>query len=112
MPVTATRPADYPKLKDYKPSEFMLETSHYDKAKADRAVTFVENLCHTKSQGAGFRFWLLPWQEQIVRDVFGIVKNTNMFSLHGLDCSKRFGYNKITSNIRRGELCGLYYESS
>ena len=29
------RPAGYPKLKKYKPSRFMLPTSHYDKAKAD-----------------------------------------------------------------------------
>ncbi len=40
------RPAGYPKLKNYKPSTFMLPTSHYDKAKADRAVKFIENLCH------------------------------------------------------------------
>lgn len=43
------RPKSYPKLKDYKPSLFMLPTSHYDAAKADRAVTFIENLRHTKS---------------------------------------------------------------
>ena len=43
-----TRPKDYPKLKNYQPTRFMLPTSHYDKNKADRAVTFIENLCHTK----------------------------------------------------------------
>ena len=42
------RPQNYPKLKDYKPSRFMLPTCHYDAAKADRAVTFIENLRHTK----------------------------------------------------------------
>ena len=68
-----TRPKNYPKLKDYKPSRFMLPTCHYDAAKADRAVTFIENLRHTKGKWAGKRFWLLPWQEQIIRDVFGIV---------------------------------------
>lgn len=68
------RPAGYPKLKNYKPSRFMLQTSHYDKAKADRAVKFIENLCHTKGKWAGKRFWLLPWQEQLIRDIFGIVK--------------------------------------
>ena len=47
------RPAGYPKLKNYKPSRFMLPTSHYDKAKADRAVKFIENLCHTKGKWAG-----------------------------------------------------------
>ena len=51
----------------------MLPTCHYDAAKADRAVTFIENLRHTKGKWAGKRFWLLPWQEQIIRDVFGIV---------------------------------------
>ena len=34
----------------YKPSAFMLPTSHYDKDKADRAVAFIENLCHTKGK--------------------------------------------------------------
>ena len=68
-----SRPKNYPKLENYKPSRFMLPTCHYDAAKADRAVTFIENLRHTKGKWAGKRFWLLPWQEQIIRDVFGIV---------------------------------------
>lgn len=55
-----TMPKDYPKLKDYKPSQFMLPTSHYDKAKADRAVKFIENHCRTKGKWEGKRFWLLP----------------------------------------------------
>ena len=68
------RPDGYPKLVDYKPTRFMLPTSHYDPEKADRAVNFIENLRHTKGKWAGKRFWLLPWQEQIIRDIFGIVK--------------------------------------
>jgi phage terminase large subunit-like protein len=68
------RPKGYPKFKNYKPSQFMLPTSHYDKKKADRAFTFIENLCHTKGKWAGTPFWLLPWQEQLIRDIFGIVK--------------------------------------
>lgn len=28
----------------------------------------------TKGKWAGTRFWLLPWQEQLIRDIFGIVK--------------------------------------
>ena len=58
----------------YKPSAFMLTDSHYDKDKADRAVAFIEHLCHTKGKWAGKPFLLLSWQEQIVRDLFGIVK--------------------------------------
>ena len=67
------RPSGYPRLTDYTPTKFMLPTSHYDAEKADRAVRFIENLKHTKGRWAGKRFWLLPWQEQIIRDVFGIV---------------------------------------
>ncbi len=48
-----TRPDDYPKLKDYKPSRFMLPDSHYDKKKADRAVKFIEMLPHTKGEWEG-----------------------------------------------------------
>ena len=67
------RPANFPKLIDYKPTRFMLPTSHYDTERADRAVRFIENLCHTKGKWDGKPFWLLPWQEQIIRDIFGIV---------------------------------------
>ena len=61
------------KLK-YKPTKFKAKTSVYDKEKADFAVMFMEQLCHTKGTWAGKKFELLPWQEQIVRDLFGIVK--------------------------------------
>ena len=62
------------KLKRYKPTAFKAKDSHYDRNAADFAVAFIENLCHTKGKWAGTRFWLLPWQEQIVRDVFGVVR--------------------------------------
>ena len=52
----------------------MLPTSHYDEAKADRAVRFIEMLCHTKGEFAGKPFWLLPWQMRLVKDLFGVVK--------------------------------------
>ena len=59
----------------YKPTRFRLETSRYDPAKADRAVLFIESLCHTKGEWAGKPFKLLPWQETIVRDIFGVIKS-------------------------------------
>nr|DAZ59550.1 MAG TPA: Terminase large subunit [Caudoviricetes sp.] len=87
------RPANYPKLKDYKPTRFMLPESHYDAAKADRAVRFIENLCHTKGRWAGKPFWLLPWQEQIIRDIFGIVKedDTRQFRTAYVEIPKKNG---------------------
>ena len=52
----------------------MLETSHYDEATADYVVNFIGCLCHTKGRWAGKPFDLLPWQEQIIRDIFGTLK--------------------------------------
>lgn len=96
-----TRPKDYPKLKRYKPTQFMLPTSHYDKAKADRAVTFIENLCHTKGKWAGKRFWLLPWQEQLIRDIFGIVKpdGNRQFRTAFVEICKKVGKSELAAAI-------------
>ncbi|MCD8347470.1 MAG: hypothetical protein LUD16_05855 [Lachnospiraceae bacterium] len=87
------RPKDYPKLKDYQPTRFMLETSHYDKKKADKAVNFIEQLKHTKGAWAGKRFWLLPWEEEIVRNIFGIVKGdgTRQFRTAFVEIPKKNG---------------------
>ena len=95
------RPAGYPKLKNYKPSRFMLPTSHYDKAKADRAVKFIENLCHTKGKWAGKRFWLLPWQEQLIRDIFGIVKpdGYRQFRTAFVEICKKVGKSELAAAV-------------
>ena len=95
------RPAGYPKLKNYKPSRFMLPTSHYDKAKADRAVKFIENLCHTKGKWAGKRFWLLPWQEQLIRDIFGIIKpdGYRQFRTAFVEICKKVGKSELAAAV-------------
>ena len=62
------------KLKKYKQTRFMAKGSHYDKEAADYAVAFIESLCHTKGKWAGKKFELIDWQEQIVRDLFGTIK--------------------------------------
>ncbi|HEO5150173.1 TPA: terminase large subunit [Streptococcus agalactiae] len=85
----------------YEPSPFMLPTSHYDKAKADRAVTFINNLSHTKGKWAGKRFDLLPWQEQIVRDLFGIVKEdgNRQFLTAYIEIPKKNGKSELAAAI-------------
>ena len=62
------------KLKKYKPTRFMAKDSRYDKDAADFAVMFIESLCHTKGTWAGQPFELIDWQEQIIRDLFGVLK--------------------------------------
>lgn len=96
-----TRPKAYPKIENYTPSPFMLPTSHYDKEKADRAVRFIENLCHTKGKWAGKRFWLLPWQEQIIRDIFGIIKEdgTRQFHTAYIEIGKKNGKSELAAAV-------------
>ena len=95
------RPVDIPKLQFYTPSRFMLPTSHYDKEKADRAVRFIENLRHTKGKWDGQRFWLLPWQEQIVRDLFGIVdaNGKRQFRTAYIEIGKKNGKSELAAAI-------------
>lgn len=45
----------------------------YDGTKADRVVKFIQCLRHTKGKWRGQPFNLLPWQEKIIRDIFGTV---------------------------------------
>ena len=95
------RPAGYPQLTDYTPTKFMLPTSHYDAEKADRAVRFIENLKHTKGRWAGKRFWLLPWQEQIIRDVFGIVDahGNRQFRTAYVEIPKKNGKSELAAAV-------------
>ena len=95
------RPSGYPRLTDYTPTRFMLKTSHYDKDRADRAVRFIENLKHTKGRWAGTRFWLLPWQEQIIRDVFGIVDENGhrQFRTAYVEIPKKNGKSELAAAV-------------
>ena len=95
------RPSGYPRLTDYTPTKFMLPTSHYDAEKADRAVRFIENLKHTKGRWAGKRFWLLPWQEQIIRDVFGVVDahGNRQFRTAYVEIPKKNGKSELAAAV-------------
>ena len=46
----------------------------FDEGKAAHAVQFINCLKHTKGRWRGEPFELLPWQDRIIRDVFGTVK--------------------------------------
>lgn len=63
----------------YTPTRFKEPDSRYDKRRADHAVAFIEQLQHTKGEWSGKSFHLLPWQEQIIRDTFGIIRKSDNF---------------------------------
>lgn len=77
----------------YKPTKFKAKTSRYNAEKADLAVEFIRCLNHTKGQWAGKPFELIDWQEQIVRDVFGIVKPNGyrQFNMAYIEVPKKNG---------------------
>ena len=95
------RPKGIPKLENYAPTRFMLPTSHYDEKKANRAVRFIENLKHTKGIWAGKSFFLFPWQEQIVRDIFGIVdkRGRRQFRTAYVEIPKKNGKSELAAAI-------------
>ena len=92
---------------DYKPTRFMLPTSHYDKAKADLAVDFIQSLRHTKGKWYNKPFVLLPWQEQIIRDIYGIVKadGTRQFTTAYIEIPKKMGKSELAAAVALKQLC-------
>ena len=79
----------------------MAEDSYYDKSRADHAVAFIECLKHTKGRWAGKNFRLLPWQEQIVRDIFGVIRSNGFrqFTTAYVEISKKNGKSELAAAI-------------
>ena len=99
------------KLK-YTPTKFMAKTSTYDKECADYAVRFIESLCHTKGTWAGKPFELLPWQEQIVRDLFGVIKPNGyrQFNTAYIEIPKKNGKSELAAAVALLLTCGDFEE--
>ena len=86
----------------------MAKGSHYDKDAADYAVSFIECLCHTKGTWAYKPFKLLPWQEQIIRDIFGIVKSNGyrQFNEAYIEIPKKQGKSELAAAVALFLTCG------
>jgi len=90
------------------PTKYMLPTSRYSKPLADHAVAFIQELKHTKGEWAGKPFILLPWQETLVRDIFGIVdKKSNKRQFRSVYCEipKKQGKSELAAAIALYLLC-------
>ena len=96
------------KLKDYTPTKFMTEDSHYDKAAADYAVRFIECLAHTKGTWAGKHFELIDWQERIIRDLFGVLKPNGyrQFNTAYIEIPKKNGKSELAAAVALLLTCG------
>ena len=96
------------KLKKYVPTKFKKKDSYYDKAAADYAVSFIECLCHTKGTWAGEPFELIDWQEQIIRDLFGILKPNGyrQFNTAFIEIPKKQGKSELAAAVALLLTCG------
>lgn len=95
-------------LKKYTPTLYMAEGSNYNKASADYAVMFIENLCHTKGTWAGKPFELIDWQEQIIRDLFGTLKPNGyrQFNTAYIEIPKKQGKSELAAAVALLLTCG------
>ncbi|MDD3512747.1 MAG: terminase large subunit [Synergistaceae bacterium] len=98
--------------KKYTPTPFMDRDSTYDKTLADAAVLFIQCLCHTKGVWAGKPFLLLPWQEEIIRDLFGIVKadGWRQFNTAYIEIPKKNGKSELAAAVALLLTCGDHEE--
>ena len=85
----------------------MAETSHYDKNEADFVCTFIEQLRHTKGEFYQQPFELIDWQEQIIRDVFGILKSDGyrQFNTVYIEVPKKCGKSELAAAVALYMLC-------
>ena len=92
----------------FKPTRFMEEDSKYNKKAADYAVSFIECLSHTKGTWAGKKFELLDWQEQIIRDLFGILKSNGyrQFNTAYIEIPKKNGKSELAAAVALLLTCG------
>ena len=96
------------KLKKYKPTAFKAKDSVYDKDAADYAVNFIECLCHTKGTWSRKPFELIDWQEQIIRDIFGVLKPNGyrQFNTAYIEIPKKQGKSELAAAVALLLTCG------
>jgi len=80
----------------------------YDEAKAQHAVSFINCLKHTKGQWRGVPFELLPWQDTIIRDIFGNVKENGyrQYNTAYVEIPKKNGKSELAAAVALLMTCG------
>ena len=80
----------------------------FDEAKADHAVNFINCLKHTKGRWRGVPFELLPWQDEIIRTLYGTVKENGYRQYNTCYCEipKKNGKSELAAAIALYMTCG------
>jgi DNA-binding GntR family transcriptional regulator len=80
----------------------------FDQDKAERTVKFISLLNHTKGVWYGQPFELLPWQDKIIRDVFGTVKEDGyrQYNTAYVEVPKKNGKSELAAAVALYLTCG------
>lgn len=73
----------------------------FDEKKAEKVVKFINNLRHTKGVWHGVPFDLLPWQDKIIKDIFGNIKENGFrqYNTAYVEIPKKNGKSEIAAAI-------------
>ena len=79
-----------------------------DEKKAQHAANFINCLKHTKGQWRGVPFDLLPWQDKIIRDIFGTVKENGyrQYNTVYIEVPKKNGKSELAAAVAILMTCG------
>ena len=80
----------------------------FDERKAKHAINFINNLKHTKGQWRGVPFDLLPWQDKIIKDIFGTVKENGyrQYNTAYIEIPKKNGKSELAAAVALYLTCG------
>lgn len=93
-------------------SDFILPNknlqTHHDSMLAQKAVNFINSLKHTKGEWYGKNFALLPWQDKIVRDIFGTIKPNGyrQYNMAYIEIPKKMGKSELAAAVALYLTCG------
>ena len=80
----------------------------HNQSLVDRAKGFINMLKHTKGEWYGKNFELLPWQDKIITDVFGTVKQNGyrQYNTAYVEIPKKMGKSELAAAIALYLTCG------
>ena len=74
---------------------------------AAKAIDFITGLKHVKDPWHGCLFELLPWEEQIIRDIYGTLKKdgTRQYRIGYIEVPKKNGKTELMAALGLKQLC-------
>jgi len=74
---------------------------YFDETKADKVINFFKHLKHTKGRWRGVPFSILPWQEKVLQDIFGTMRDDGyrQYNTAYIELPKKMGKSEIAAGI-------------